>query len=104
MFPMSDLSSATKALAIAVVTAGFLAGLVHITGLWPAVRSPETASAAEIPNFGPDIITSWFPAREEGDDFYPPESGPGPVMSDPAHPYITNGEGRQPTYRVADLS
>src|SRR5262245_39373735 len=69
VFPMSDLSSATKALAIGVVTAGFLAGLVHITGLWPAVRSPQNASATAFPNFGPDVITSWFPDREEGDDF-----------------------------------
>jgi hypothetical protein len=25
-------------------------------------------------------------------------------MSDPAHPYVPNGAGRQPTYRVADLT
>ena len=38
------------------------------------------------------------------DDFIPPASGPGPVMSDPAHPYVPNGGGRQPTYRIADLT
>ena len=30
-------------------------------------------------------------------------SGPGPVLSDPAHPYIPNGQG-QSTFRIADLS
>lgn len=52
----------------------------------------------------PDLSYSdsgWFPV---GDDFIPPASGPGPVVSDPAHPYYSNQSGRQPTYRVADLS
>lgn len=33
-----------------------------------------------------------------------PAQGPGPVMSDPAHPYYSNQSGRQPTDRVADLT
>ena len=41
---------------------------------------------------------------EIGDDLLPPPSGPGPVMSDPAHPYHSNISGLQPTFRVADLS
>jgi hypothetical protein len=45
--------------------------------------------------------TGWFPV---GDDFLPPVSGPGPVVSDPAHPYYSNQSGRQPTDRVADLN
>ncbi len=44
--------------------------------------------------------TGWFPV---GDDFLPPASGPGPVVSDPAHPYYSNQSGRQPTWRVAEL-
>jgi hypothetical protein len=67
------------------------------------------ASGQAIPNFAPDASTSWFPDRAAGDDFLPPPGGgPGPVLSDRAHPYVTNDEGRntgvQPTYRVADLS
>src|SRR5579871_1772569 len=42
----------------------------------------------------------WFPVS---DDFLQPDSGPGPVVSDPAHPYYSNQSGRQPTDRVADL-
>jgi hypothetical protein len=43
----------------------------------------------------------WFPVS---DDFQPPLSGPGPVVSDPAHPYYSNQAGRQPTFRIADLT
>src|SRR5258708_213884 len=56
------------------------------------------------PNFAPDNATAWVPGRPTGDDFLPPASGPGPVMSVKDHPYVPNGGGRQPTYRVADLT
>jgi hypothetical protein len=39
-----------------------------------------------------------------GDDFIPVPGKPEPVKSDPAHPYVPNGGGRQPTYRIADLT
>ncbi len=68
-----------------------------------AAFAAQTAAPGAIPNFMPDTTTSWFPDRPAGDDFLPPESGPGPVLADPKHPYITNQAG-QPTYRVADLS
>jgi len=53
------------------------------------------------PDFATDDMTSWLPV---GDDYLPPASGPGPITFDPAHPYIPNFTGRQPTYRVADLT
>ena len=55
-----------------------------------------------IPNVGLDG-TAWTSNRPASDDFLPPISGPGPVLSDPAHPYVPNGQG-QSTYRVADIS
>ena len=63
----------------------------------------EAISQPAIPDFAPDPSASWFPDRPTGDDFLPPESGPGPVLSDSAHPYIPNGAG-QPTDHVADLT
>ena len=55
----------------------------------------QGASAQSIPVFAPDDSTSWFPDRPQGDDYLPPPGGgPGPVLSDPAHPYVTNDEGR----------
>jgi hypothetical protein len=66
----------------------------------PATLAP---AAAEVPNFATDSATAWVPDRPTGDDFLPPESGPGPVMSAKDHPYVPNGGGRQSTYRIADL-
>ena len=60
---------------------------------------------AAIPNFNPDGETGWTQDRPTSDDFLPHDksAGPGPVESDPAHPYVPNGAG-QSTYRVADLT
>jgi hypothetical protein len=68
-----------------------------------AGRNGATAAEA-IPNFMPDTTTGWVLDRSNHDDLLPPASGPGPVTFDKAHPYIPNGGGRQPTYRVADLT
>ena len=45
---------------------------------------------------------------EVGDELLPPPSGAGPITNDPRYPYLDNGAarraGKQPTYRVADLT
>jgi hypothetical protein len=65
--------------------------------LWP--ESLAIAQDAKIPDFG-KVGYGWYSV---GDDFLPPLSGPGPVMSDPAYPYRSNTSGKQPTYRIADV-
>jgi hypothetical protein len=65
--------------------------------------SGAAGQSATTPIFGPNSDTAWVPARPAGDDFIPPDSGPGPVMSQKDHPYVPNGQGRV-SYRVADLS
>jgi hypothetical protein len=72
-----------------------------LAGLGSAALAADNRS---VPNFAPDAATAWVPDRPTGDDFLPPESGPGPVMSAKERPYVPNGGGRQPSYRVADLS
>src|SRR5215469_2904116 len=79
-----------------------------------------------IPDFAPDDHTSWYPDRPDGDNYLPPESGPGPIMQVKDYPYVPNAGfttddpellqkyGRRrtnddfastkPTYRIADLS
>src|SRR5580693_217315 len=79
------------------VTAGLLFSAVLCFVLGP------TPAAAEVPAFAPDSSTAWTSDRPKSDDFLPPPSGPGPVLSDKAHPYVPNGQG-QPTYRIADLT
>lgn len=79
------------------VAVGMLA--VSFLGLWPP--SMEAAQdSGQIPNLG-GAGYGWFSV---GDDLLPPPSGPGPVLSDPAHPYQSNTSGRQPTFRIADVS
>jgi len=73
-----------------LAAAGWLALL-----LWPASAAQPAA-----PNFsGHDF--GWIAVDNE---FIPPASGPGPVTSDPAHPFIGNNRGGQPSYRVADVT
>ena len=57
-----------------------------------------------MPNFSPNNATGWL---AQDDEFIPPPSGPGPVRSDPAHPYVSFYKfprNPKPTFRVADLS
>jgi hypothetical protein len=78
--------------------AGFAAGLLSTGLIWPA------DAQAGAPVFSPDARIGWQLAD---DDFIAPESGPGPVVSDPAHPYISFYRfptNPHPTFRVADLS
>jgi hypothetical protein len=91
----------SKAMRILARSAGvILLGACAAARLAAAQKAPDPHA---IPNFAPDQRTSWLTDRPKGDDFLPPPSGPGPVMSDKDHPYIANREG-QPTYRVADLT
>jgi len=84
------------------------------------------SATSPIPNFAPDDHASWYPDRPDGDNFLPPESGPGPIMQVKDYPYVPNAGfttddpellqkyGRRrtnddfastrPTYRIADLS
>jgi hypothetical protein len=89
-----------------VLVGGVLAGLLFGACIAGPVIGAERES---IPNFAPDRDVGWVASGKGfGVDFVQPPSGPGPVTNDPAYPYLTNAEaartGRQPTYRVADLS
>ena len=85
------------------------AGVACAAGvLWPALA----AETSGVPNFGMDATVGWIAGVQGsdepiGDDFLPPPSGPGPVVSDKDHPYIDNAfalrTGKQPTFHVADL-
>ena len=67
-----------------------------------AVLGPAlSAENEQIPNFAPDSITGWL--KPPGDEFLQPDSGLGPVRSDPAHPYVSNAVARQETVKIADL-
>jgi len=88
----------SAAIALAACVAG-------VTALYPANGTERAA----IPNFSADPTVGWIASGFGfGTDFVQPPNGPGPVVNDPAYPYVTNAAaaatGKQPTFRVADLT
>ena len=87
---------ATKSFTISVI-----AGAACLGGTTVAAM----AEGVSPPNFAPNPSIGWYAYNRL---FIPPTTGAGPVMQDPAHPYVSNDEfrvsGRQPTERVADLN
>jgi hypothetical protein len=69
-----------------------------------ALGSASGAESTTVPDFAPNSATGWL---AQDDEFIPPPSGPGPVMSDAARPYVSfykNRNNPNPMFRVADLS
>jgi hypothetical protein len=78
--------------------------LAVLAGFVCAVGAPSRA-ADGLPDLSSNGV-SWSGDGEN--EFLPPKSGPGPVTSDPAHPYVSNFQarrtGEQPNWRVADVN
>jgi hypothetical protein len=101
---MPRFGSSARAGIIAPRAGAILAALLcACAALWAAPAGAEPNGP--VPDFAPDRETGWLPV---GDDLLPPPSGPGPVTFDKRYPYVDNGAarraGKQPTYRIADLS
>ena len=101
----------SKIALLRVIAGGILAGLLGSAAFWPmasAAPAPAKGKAkaapvveAPIPNFAPDSKTGWLAA---GTEFIAlPGNGPKPVTFDKKYPYVPNGTGEQPTFRVADI-
>jgi len=71
-------------------------GLVCATTLAPA----QDAARAKPPDFSAGNA-GWVTI---GTDWIAMPGSPPPVGSDPAHPYVPNNTGKQPTFRIADLN
>jgi hypothetical protein len=80
-----------------------VAGALCVAG---GVLAADEVKKQVIPTFATTDKTGWVLDRSFGvDDLLPPPTGgPGPITFDKAHPYVPNGSGKQPTYRVADLT
>ena len=104
----------SKTAFLRVLAGGLLAGIV---GSWLALLplgdaesapAPKAVAgkvgaakaAAKIPNFAPDSGVGWLAA---GTEFIALPDGPHPVTNDKAYPYVPNGRGEQPTFRVAEI-
>jgi len=51
----------------------------------------------------PDFQSNGVGWIATSNDYINPPAGPRPVTYDPAYPYVPNGRGEQPTFRVADV-
>jgi hypothetical protein len=77
----------------------FVAGALTGLGL-AALTSASAQPGPRLPDFSSGQV-GWIATNS---DFIAVPGGPGPTRSDPAHPYVPNNTGAQPTFRVADLS
>jgi hypothetical protein len=85
--------------------AGYLTGVLASAVCLAGGLSFAAMAQGAPPNFAPDASIGWYAYNRL---FIPPAIGAGPVLQDPAHPYVSNDEfrvtGRQPTQQLADLS
>ncbi len=72
-----------------------------LTGIaWIGLTAAIAQHGVRVPDFSSNQV-GWIATNP---DFIAVPGGPSPTRSDPAHPYIPNNTGAQPTFRVADLA
>jgi len=81
-----------------LLTAGLSACLISSGAALAAAQ--ETKANAAPPDFSAGNA-GWATI---GTDWMAMPGSPPPVGNDPAHPYVPNNTGRQPTFRIADLN
>src|ERR1700719_2276509 len=74
-----------------------------VAGLAGAASAPAVAQQKGVPDFSSNQV-GWVGLNGGGPSFAPVPGQVAPVVSDPAHPFVPNGAGAQPTYRIADLT
>jgi hypothetical protein len=82
-----------------VLAGGVLTGLIWAAPIAQAVAQQRDA----VPDFSSNGV-GWVGLNGNGPFFEPVAGHLPPLTQDPAHPFVPNGVGRQPTYRIADLS
>jgi hypothetical protein len=79
--------------------------LTAYLALCAALIAPSAAQPTATPPDFSANFTGWVGVGGGGPSYEPvPGRLPGPVASDPAHPFVPNGAGAQPSFRIADLS
>src|SRR5437588_2646694 len=76
-----------------------------LVGLMGAASIPSTVAQqkAAPPDFSSNFA-GWVGLNGGGPFIEPVPGRLSPVVSDPAHPFVANGAGKQPSFRIADLS
>jgi hypothetical protein len=88
---------------MSMVTLGERAALagVIVAALVGAFAKPVVAQdKTSPPNFSPNPTVGWIGVG----GIQPVPGTVSPLVQDPRYPFVPNGTGRQPTYRIADLS
>jgi hypothetical protein len=83
-----------------VLTGSILACLTVVTATVPAAAQQKSVP----PDFSLDYTVGWLGDRGGGPAFEPVVGRVPPLSQDPRYPFVPNGAGRQPTYRIADLT
>jgi hypothetical protein len=103
MLALASISSERKRVAAVAI----LAALFGTVAAFGQAHGQNTSHQdASIPNFSPSSAMGWLKAGV-GDEFLPPDTGPGPVVSDPAHGFTGNflrTTGNAKPFKVGDLS
>jgi hypothetical protein len=98
------METAMKYHAPGAAVSALIAALVCTGAALPADAAEPAKAPNSAPNFAPDPTTGWL---AQDDEFIAPPSGPGPVASDPAHPYVSfykSPRNTHPAFRIADLT
>jgi hypothetical protein len=82
-----------------LLAGGLLAGLVGVAAITPALAQQQ-----EPPDFSWNQTIGWIGVGGGGPGFTAVPGRLAPLTQDPAHPFVPNGVGKQPTYRIADLT
>jgi hypothetical protein len=72
-------------------------------GLLAGSSPSAVAQSPAVPDFSSNFA-GWVGMNGGGPSYETLPGTLGPVASDPAHPFIPNGQNQQPTFRIADLS
>ena len=78
-----------------------------VCGAMAALLCAAVPAAAQQKGAPPDFSSNgvaWVGLNGNGPSFAAVPGLVPPVTQDPAHPFVPNGVGRQPTFRIADLS
>ena len=87
-----------------VLAGAILAGVMAAAPIASAMAQQAIAQKKLAP---PDFSSNgvgWVGLNGGGPFFEPVPGRLPPVVSDPAHPFVPNGVGQPPTFRIADLS
>jgi hypothetical protein len=87
-----------------IVAGSILAGSLLAVFMAAAPTAPAAAQQkAAAPDFSSNGV-GWVELNGGGPFFEPVPGRLPPVVSDPAHPFVPNGVGKQPTFHIADLT